>query len=65
MRRGSLILGIVLVVLVLVFYVYNSYSEGFESTADKVQDRTNLLAAQQNPIKNPAVPRYAPLQRWH
>jgi hypothetical protein len=55
MRRGSLILGIVLVVLVLVFYVYNSYSEGFESTADKVQDRTNLLAAQQNPIKNPAA----------
>ena len=55
MRRESLILGIVLVVLVLVFYVYNSYSEGFESIADKVQDRTNFLAGQQNPLKNPAA----------
>lgn len=58
MRRQSLILGIVLVVLVLVFYVYNSYfcySEGFETLDDKVQDRFNPMAAQQDPLKNPAV----------
>lgn len=59
MRQQSLILGIVLVVLVLVFYVYNfapSYFEGFETTAEKVQDRTNELAAQQSPLDNPAAP---------
>ena len=58
MRRQSLILGIVLVVLVLAFYVYNSYSfgsEGFETLDNGIQDRTNTLAAQQNPLKNPAA----------
>lgn len=54
MRRESLILGIVLVVLVYVFYMYN-YSEGFESISDKVQDRVNTLAGQQNPLTNPAA----------
>ena len=55
MRQQSLILGIVLVVLVLVFYLYNSYSEGFETPEEKLQDRTNPLAAQQNPLTNPAA----------
>jgi len=52
--RQSLILGIVLVVLVLVFYIYN-YSEGFETLEDKIQDRTNAWAGEQNPITNPAA----------
>jgi len=58
MRHQSLILGIVLVVLVLVFYLYNSYcdSEPFETWDIKVQDRANPLAAQQNPLRNPAAP---------
>jgi hypothetical protein len=58
MRHQSLILGIVLVVLVLAFYVYNCSfeSEGFETWSNSVQDRTNPLAGQQNPLKNPAVP---------
>lgn len=55
MRRESLILGLVLVVLVFVFYVYNSYSEGFEAITDKIQDRANTLAGQQNPLTNPAA----------
>ena len=58
MRQQSLILGIVLVVLVLAFYLYNSYafdSEGFETTEDKVQDRANTMAGAQDPLKNPAA----------
>lgn len=55
MRRGSLILGLVLVLLVLVFYLYNS-CEGFETIDDKLQDRVNPMAAQQNPLTNPAAP---------
>jgi hypothetical protein len=56
MRQLSLILGLVLVLLAFVFYVYNFHSEGFETIESKVQDRTNTLAAQQNPLTNPAAP---------
>jgi hypothetical protein len=55
MRRQSLILGLVLVLLVLAFYFYN-FSEGFETIDDKLQDRVNPMAAKQNPLKNPAAP---------
>jgi hypothetical protein len=50
----ELILGIILVVLILVFYLYK-YSEGFETMEDKIQDRTNPLAGAQQPLTNPAV----------
>ena len=59
MRHQSLILGIVLVVLVLVFYLYNSYasdSEGFATLEESIQDKTNPMAAKQNPLTNPAAP---------
>jgi len=54
MRQRSLVLGIFLVVLILVFYLYK-YSEGFETMEDKIQDRTNPLAGAQQPLTNPAV----------
>jgi hypothetical protein len=34
--------------------MYN-YSEGFESTSDKIKDRVNTLAGDQNPLTNPAA----------
>ena len=47
---------IIILVLLLVALYYCSYSEGFETIQEKVDDRFNALAQLQNPITNPAVP---------
>jgi hypothetical protein len=36
--------------------VYKNNAEGFETLKDKIQNRANPLAAQQNPLANPAAP---------
>ena len=55
--RNPLIIGVIVIILIIAFFLYKrDFSEGFETLQDKLQDRTNPLAAQQNPLTNPAAP---------
>ena len=58
--RNRIIIGILLlVILAVVFLRTSKHVEGFtakeDTIMDKVQDRANPLAAQQNPVTNPAA----------
>jgi len=57
--RNPLIIGVIVIILIIAFFLYkqsgSAGSEGFETLQDKLQDRTNPLAAQQNPLTNPAA----------
>jgi hypothetical protein len=57
MEQKLFLIAIVLTLSLVLLMVYKTYSiEGFESLELKVQDRTNPIASQQNPLKNPAAP---------
>jgi hypothetical protein len=56
MRKLPLFLVVILVLLIVTLYYFSNKSEGFETMAEKVRDRTNPMAQGQNPLTNPAVP---------